>query len=94
MKISGTFNRTYHLDDLLPGITAPGNVVYISQVRSRVKQILCIRIQPGRYTKKSIIVFDRSSGTDGNIPHGCIVICKDHILFQLIAVHPADRLSV
>ena len=26
MKIPGTFNGPYHLDDLLPGITAPGNV--------------------------------------------------------------------
>ena len=57
MKIPGTFNGPYHLDDLLPRITAPGNCGYISQVRSWVKQILCIRIQPGRYTKKGIIVF-------------------------------------
>ena len=25
MKIPGTFDGPYHLDDLLPGITAPGN---------------------------------------------------------------------
>lgn len=37
MKIPGTFNGPYHLDDLLPGITAPGNLGYISQVRSWVK---------------------------------------------------------